>query len=144
MSNVEHSLLSREFVCGLIVGEGCFSVVYHSRDQRYVPTFEIRMHIRDKDLIEKVRDAIGLTETWVYEYTHGGRHYCGFIVRRTATLLNVVIPYFDGYLDGYKKTQFDDWKNFIIVMKNVRINKKLAVIIAKQKRDEVLFKQFGI
>lgn len=128
----ETGILSRDFVCGLIVGEGCFSVVYHKRERRFVPTFEIRMHVRDKDLITDVMNSIGLN-TWVHEYIHAGRHYAGFIVRDHKTLLNVVIPYFRDHLTGYKKFQFDEWANFIEVMEEIRINKRIQKLSVKHE-----------
>jgi hypothetical protein len=57
--------LSYEYIRGLVEGEGCFTFhtgAYRKSTGRKVriPAFVIIMHIRDMDLIEMVKNSLGL------------------------------------------------------------------------------------
>lgn len=98
--------LPLEFIAGLVVGEGTFCWTKSPRGK--LPTFALRMHARDKELVEAARDSLGLREK-VYEYTHGGRHYATLIVRNIGSLKNNIIPLLYPRLVGYKRQQFLEW-----------------------------------
>jgi len=99
--------LSDDYIRGLIEGEGHFGSD-KLKDGKRIPCFVLKMHVRDKELIEGIRDYLGLYN-WVYEYKHQGRHYAMLIIRDTPTLKNKIIPLFKGKLLGFKGTQFEWW-----------------------------------
>lgn len=108
-----------DYIRGLIDGEGCFSFSTNTREQRKVPSFALRMHSRDKNLVEMVRDTLGLKNR-IYEY-HYPHNYPGkgikfnrgpqviLIVRELGSLKNVIVPFFYKRLYGHKGKQFEEW-----------------------------------
>src|SRR6185369_16810324 len=78
------------------------------------PVFALRMHIRDKLLLEKVRDKLNLKNK-VYNYHYPGND--GFkrgpnailIVREIGNLKNIIVPLFYKKLVGNKADQFEQW-----------------------------------
>lgn len=105
--------LTDDFIIGLVVGEGtfCFTTTGNRLLGNYkeIPTFQLRMHVRDKKLVTAVRDAMNLKENKVYEYCHNNRHYAMLIIRNTGDIKNVIIPFFYKRLKGYKRKQFGQW-----------------------------------
>lgn len=103
------SIISDDYIRGLIEGEGCFG---NMTDQNGVPVpaFMLKMHARDKELIEAIRDYLKLRDK-VYEYNHQGRHFALLQVRDTGTLKNIIVPFFRNKLLGFKGTQFAAWLN---------------------------------
>lgn len=104
--------LSDDYVCGLIEGEGCFSVDRKRNGER-IPSFVLTMHPRDTELLEAIRDYLGLTCP-VYTYNYRGKNYSGkqratLIIRDIPTLKNKIVPLFKNKLLGFKGTQFDFW-----------------------------------
>ena len=99
--------LSDDYIRGLIEGEGCFGNQTNGKGQK-VPVFMLKMHVRDKELIEAIRDYLGLPDR-VHEYRHQERHYALLQVRDLGSLKNTVIPLFRGRLLGHKGTQFEAW-----------------------------------
>lgn len=104
--------LTQDFIIGLVVGEGtfCFTTTGNKlfKETKKIPTFQLRMHVRDKALIEAVRDTLKL-DGKIYEYTHNKRHYAMLIVRSIGDIKNIIIPFFYNNLKGYKKEQFSQW-----------------------------------
>ncbi|TSC89822.1 MAG: hypothetical protein G01um10143_312 [Parcubacteria group bacterium Gr01-1014_3] len=112
--------LSNEYIRGLVDGEGCFT--FHTRSttkdglpvKEKMPAFALVMHIRDKELIEAVRDHLGLKSR---VYIHKPQEVVGSIrglraalmVRNFGDLKNIIIPFFYGKLKGHKSKQFVDW-----------------------------------
>lgn len=78
-----------------------------------IPVFQLKMHADDKELVELVRDSLGI-KVKVHEYNHQNRHYVVFLVRKRKVIADVIIPFFDGVLYGLKKQQFEAWKNKFI------------------------------
>ena len=121
MSNKSHSYLSYEYIRGLTEGEGCFSFSTRPRTEpdgrlsRYrVPSFTIGMHERDEDLLNKVRDRLGLKNR-IYNYETSqkdgikrGRKVV-LVVREFGQLKNIIIPLFYNRLHGHKGKQFLEW-----------------------------------
>lgn len=106
MKKYEHTL-SLDFIAGLIAGEGSF--MWIKQNSQEVPVFQLKMHALDKELVEMVRDGLGLDEE-IHEYNHQNRHYALLLVRRRKTITEKIIPLLDGRLFGMKKIQFEDWK----------------------------------
>lgn len=87
-----------------------------------IPVFQVRMHFKDKKLVEMVRDGLDLDEL-NHEYTHQNRHYVLFTVRKRKTISEKLIPLLDGRLFGLKRIQFEIWKKkFEIKKENGYIN----------------------
>ena len=119
-------ILSNEYIRGLIDGEGCFSFctvpiskkVEDKVIRQKVPAFLLNMHVRDKDLVQSVRDHLGLRNR-VYQYRstplHGHKKSYKrgdkvlLIVRDLGQLKNNIVPFFYGRLRGYKGKQFNTW-----------------------------------
>src|SRR3989344_4008248 len=64
-------LITPEYILGIFEGEGTFS---NDRRQNGVPVpcVTLKMHFRDKALLEGIRDYFKLNNR-VYEYIHGGK-----------------------------------------------------------------------
>ena len=113
--------LSYEYIRGLVEGEGCFTfstTEYKKADGtitiRKIPAFSIGMHERDRGLLSKVKEALGLRNT-VYNYRssnadHRARGRKAFlIVRDFGQLKNIIVPLFYKRLKGNKRIQFEEW-----------------------------------
>jgi hypothetical protein len=110
--------LSYDYIRGLVDGEGCFSFHTGSRranGRKYkIPTFVIAMNERDRNLIEKVKNTLGLKNKiyshapWLGDgYRRGPRAV--LYVRDIEQLKNIIIPLFYKKLHGYKGRQFIEW-----------------------------------
>src|SRR3989338_8680011 len=62
-------MLSYEYIRGLTEGEGTFTFSTNLKLNRKVPAFSIKMASRDKELLEMIRDALGIKNR-VYIYNH--------------------------------------------------------------------------
>mgnify|MGYP001566292041 CR=1 FL=1 len=102
--------ITDDYIRGLIEGEGYFGVD-RRRNGNELPTFVLKMHVRDKELIEGIRDYLQLKNP-VYEYLNQGRHFAMFVVRDIPTLKNKIVPLFRGKLLGHKGTQFHWWLRY--------------------------------
>jgi len=108
--------LSYEYIRGLTDGEGTFTFSTNTVKgiKRRVPAFCIRMSVRDKELIEGVRDSLNLKNN-VYVYNYQGKDgsvrqsQAMLIVREFSSLRDIVIPLFYKKLKGYKRIQFEEW-----------------------------------
>lgn len=99
--------INEDYIRGLIEGEGHFGVDTRNSGEK-VPSFVLKMHVRDKELIEAIRDYLEINN-YVYEYNIQGRHFAMLIIRDIATLKNKIIPMFRGKLLGFKGTQLEWW-----------------------------------
>ncbi len=99
--------LTDDYILGLLEGEGHFGADTRKTGEK-IPSFVLKMHVRDKELIEAVRDYFGI-HNWVYEYTHTGRHFAMLIIRDIPTLKNKIVKLCKRRLLGHKGTQFDWW-----------------------------------
>ncbi|MBI5220492.1 MAG: LAGLIDADG family homing endonuclease [Candidatus Liptonbacteria bacterium] len=114
----KRATLGYDYVRGLAEGEGTFTFSSFTNkltgECRKVPAFAIKMHVRDKVLLEKVRDILGITNK-IYVYNHQGKDgyirgpQAMLIIREYGTLKNIIIPFFYGKLYGNKANQFEAW-----------------------------------
>ncbi len=108
------SEISYEYIRGLVEGEGTFTFSTNKKIGIRVPAFAIKMHVRDKKLLEAIRDKLGLTNK-VYQYDHqrNDGHKRGaqamLIVREFGQLKNIIVPFFYRKLRGNKAIQFHNW-----------------------------------
>lgn len=111
--------LSYEYIRGLVAGEGSFSFCSvgwkGDINKRKLPAFILAMSRQDKELIEAVRNTLGLRNK-VYEYKPrksrdncNRQGMCILIVRDMGQLKNKIVPLFYKKLRGYKAKQFDEW-----------------------------------
>ncbi len=106
--------ISYDYIRGLTDGEGSFTFSTNTKERRKTPSFCISMHIRDKKLLTKVRDTLGLRNR-IYEYHYKGKDGYNrgpraiLIVREFGALKNIIIPLFYKNLYGNKSDQFEDW-----------------------------------
>lgn len=121
MNNFDKENLSYEYIRGFTEGEGCFSFATTSRRYSngevvkiHVPSFTIGLHERDEDLLNKIRDKLGLKNK-IYNYSNNlkdgykrGRKAV-LVVREFGQLKNIIVPLFYGKLRGYKGQQFIEW-----------------------------------
>ncbi|MEK7478719.1 MAG: LAGLIDADG family homing endonuclease [Patescibacteria group bacterium] len=111
--------ITADYIRGLVDGEGCFSFCNvptkgKTGNKLKLPTFIIHMHERDKELIEKVRDYLGVRDK---VYVLKAYSLDGFKRGKTARLMirdfgeirDIVIPFFYNKLIGYKGKQFVIW-----------------------------------
>lgn len=101
--------ITDDYIRGLMEGESHFGA--DRRGEYEVPTFVLKMHVRDKELIEAIRDYFGFYHP-VYEYKIQGRHFAMLIIRDIYTLKNKIVPLCKGKLLGFKGTQFDWWLKY--------------------------------
>jgi len=113
--------LTNDYIRGLVEGEGSFTF---SKNKRHdgtsirVPSFQIKMHIRDKALLEGMRDHLGLGNQ-IYIYNYQGKDgskrapTATLIVRDFGSLKNIIIPFFYNKLASNKAVQFKEWLNKI-------------------------------
>lgn len=107
-------MLPYDYIRGLVEGEGTFTFSSAKKLRRKVPAFALKMHIRDKLLLEEVKDTLGLRNK-VYEYNHQRNDgikrgpQAMLIVREIDQLKNIIVPFFYKQLRGNKRKQFNDW-----------------------------------
>jgi len=112
--------ISADYIRGLIDGEGCFTFCKISKANRRsgikykIPTFLIQMHERDKNLIEQVkqylgvRDKVYILNAFVKDGYNRGKT-ARLMVRDFGELRDIIIPFFHRKLIGYKGKQFVNW-----------------------------------
>jgi len=100
------------FLSGLICGEGCFS--HYINKSRNFPEFRfiIDMHNRDRILLELLQKEIGIGK--IKTYPSMKSHMIRFEICSHKDNVEKIIPYFDNILIGYKKIQFENWKNKLL------------------------------
>lgn len=114
--------ISDEYIRGLVEGDGSFTFSTTTSKRAdgsvvksKVPAFMISMHVRDYDLLCKVRDSMGLdSKVYIYgpyeskdNYNRGKKAV--LTVREIGNLKNVVVPFFYNKLVGNRGIQFNDW-----------------------------------
>jgi|SRR3989344_8083177 len=112
--------ISYDYIRGLVDSEGCFTFhtvpgrVGSGFDKMKVPAFAISMHERDEDMINSIRDKLGLRNR-VYNFKpyladgfNRGRKVT-LCVRDLGSLKNIIIPLFYDKFIGHKSKQFLSW-----------------------------------
>jgi len=117
--------ISNEYIRGLVEGEGSFTFSTTRKKvdgTRYkLPAFVISLHIRDKHLLQMIRDKLGLKSKIYYKIpmvniqnAKTGVKYLSerqaiLVVRDFQQLKDIIIPFFYKKLKGYKSEQFTEW-----------------------------------
>ncbi|PIR43997.1 hypothetical protein COV23_02270 [Candidatus Wolfebacteria bacterium CG10_big_fil_rev_8_21_14_0_10_31_9] len=130
--------LTLDYIRGLIEGEATFTFCTSTsgKEKVRIPAFQLRMHIRDKNLIEGVRDFLNLkNKVYVYHYPGKDGSKRGpqamLIVRELGNLKNKIVPLCYDQLVGYKATQFNNWLDDIGNNKDVPNSYKIIYFLHK-------------
>lgn len=102
------SLPSLDFIAGLVVKDGSF--LWVKQKQYLVPVFQIKIPIKEINLLELIKEKLCLSEK-IHRYNYQDRAFGLLLVRKRSSIENIIIPAFDGRLLGVKKEQFELWKN---------------------------------
>lgn len=116
--------LSYEYIRGLVEGEGCFTFCSQSLKRDYkgrtvlrvkIPAFALSMSQRDTELLESVKETLGLRNK-VYSYpprtdrfSHNRQGMSILIIRDVGQLKNIIVPLFYKKLNGNKAKQLENW-----------------------------------
>lgn len=111
--------ISSDYIRGLVDGEGCFTFCTiptknFNGNRIKLPTFVIQMHERDKDLLEKTKDFLGIkNKVYILNPSKTDSNTRGksarLMVREFGLLRDTIIPFFYEKLIGYKREQFINW-----------------------------------
>ena len=107
------------FLGGLICGEGCFSFYYSHRKNKEICyknkefRFSIDMHERDRELLVLLAKELKCGKV-SQSPSLKKKNMIRFEIASHKTNVEKVIPYFDNYLIGYKKKQYDIWKEKLL------------------------------
>ncbi len=111
---IQDKKLSYEFIRGFVESKGTFTFSSNNKIHRKIPAFAIKTNIRNRELLEKIKDSMGL-ENKIYEYNHQRndgykrRPQAMLIVREFGQLKNIIVPFFYKKLRGNKGKQFEQW-----------------------------------
>ncbi|MDO8664658.1 MAG: LAGLIDADG family homing endonuclease [Candidatus Liptonbacteria bacterium] len=111
---IQDKKLSYEFIRGFVESKGTFTFSSNNKIRRKIPAFAIKTSVRNRDLLEKIKDSMGL-ENRIYEYNHQRNDgykrspQAMLIVREFGQLKNIVVPFFYKKLKGDKGKQFEQW-----------------------------------
>lgn len=109
--------ISNDYIRGLVAGGSgtfTFTTTVSGYRQKRVPSFQLRMSVRNKGLIEKIKNYLGLRNN-IYIYQYSGKDgyrrnpFAMLIVRDLGSLKNKIIPLFYDQLIGSRSRQFDEW-----------------------------------
>ncbi len=107
-------MISYDYIRGLVEGEGTFTFSTNRAARRKIPAFAIKMHHRDKKLLEEIRNTLRLKNK-IYIYNHQRNDgsvrapQAMLIVRELDQLKDIIIPFFYKKLFGNKAKQFNEW-----------------------------------
>jgi len=117
--------ISNEYIRGLVEGEGSFT--FHTGRKKSdgrkpkIPAFVISMHIRNKDLLNKIKQKLGIKNKIYYrpprmniqnvvtQKQYLSERNAILVVRDFIQLKDIIIPFFYKKLAGYKGGQFIAW-----------------------------------
>lgn len=110
--------MSKEFIAGLIAGEGCFSVALRAHDDcacgiSASPKLTIGMHDRDLSLLESVQSELGIGDIYP-----NGDDLTVFAVNRSSDVMDL-IDYLDAvnadcWISSDKYSTYQDWREFVL------------------------------
>jgi hypothetical protein len=123
--NSMNNKLHPYWITGFTDGEGCFYIGISKNSGRNIgwrvsPGFEIRLHLRDKNLILQIKSffkdigTIGISKDNIY-----------YRVNNVKDILEIIIPHFEKYsLITQKQGDFILWKEIIkLIYKKEHLNK---------------------
>jgi len=108
--------LDPNWVTGFTDAEGCFYVPINKRKNRksgwqIQACFQIKLHIKDKDLLLQIKSFFSEVGTIVTNYNYS---FAVYRVHSLGDITNVIIPHFNKYpLISQKYGDFIIWKNIV-------------------------------
>jgi LAGLIDADG endonuclease len=137
MTNSLNNKLDPNWVTGFVDGEGCFYCHLDKRKTRksgwhIQACFQIKLHIKDKDLLLQIRSFFGGVGTIISNINYN------FVVYKIYSLdgiIKVIIPHFEKYpLITQKQSDFILFKNIVeLVNKGEHLNKEGLIKIVNLK-----------
>ena len=112
--------LSPYYITGFTDAEGCFSILCTRNKKlkmgwRLQVSFQIHLHQKDRELLEKIRVALG----GVGEIYDSGSKGSVFVVYSPLDLASTIIPHFEEYpLITQKRADFELFKQVVHIMNN--------------------------
>lgn len=125
--------ISYDYIRGLVSGGSgtfTFTTAYSGRRKKKIPAFQLRMSVKNRELMNKIKASLGLKNN-IYTYQYSGKDgyqrkpFVMIIVREFGPLKNIIIPLFYSQLIGSKGQQFDKWLEKIGSDPSVRQSYKL-------------------
>ncbi|MEW6009048.1 MAG: LAGLIDADG family homing endonuclease [Candidatus Omnitrophota bacterium] len=117
-------MLSADYIVGLTDGEGCFYVHTRSHQSnssqpRIDNHFYIKLHEKEKGLLEKVRQTFGCGAVYVQKETRSNHSQCyRFEINAKRDIYNVVIPFFEKHpLQSRKQKSFEIFKEIAMMVR---------------------------
>lgn len=112
--------MNKEYIIGLIEGEGCFQyheyerIINHKNGNTYVvkqkvTMFNMGMNLRDEELLKQIQKFIGFGKVYKYKTMT----IYSTTSRKEAIMLMDFIDSTSGF-KGYKKEQYDQWKEKVL------------------------------
>lgn len=116
--------LDPNWVTGFVDGEGCFYVHIDKRKNRksgwhVQACFQIKLHIKDKDLLLQIKSFFGEVGTILINY-----NFVVYRVCKINNITNIIIPHFDKYPLISKK--FGDYYIFKNIVKLINKGEHLT------------------
>lgn len=149
-SNNKANNLEPNWITGFIDAEGCFYVYLGKRKDRksgwkIQPCFQIKLHIKDKNLLLRIKSYFGEIGTIVINNNYN------FVVYKIYSLdqnIRTIIPHFDKYpLITQKQGDFFIWKKIINLINNKEhLNEKglIKVVSLKTNLNKGLSKELKL
>ncbi len=100
-------MLSPFFVAGYISATGTF--IEYKRNNNIYFAFQIKTLPQNVSLLNQIAAYFEVINR-VYNFSQTKQRYAQLIIRNRQVILKTLMPFFDEYLDGYKKTQYLQWK----------------------------------
>lgn len=103
-----------DYIRGIVEGQGFFGFTRSGPAGNIVPTFQLKMNIIDKKIMNEIKVYLGLKNK-IYEYHYPGKEKSRrmpqalLIVRDFKQLKDIIIPFFNKKLIGDKGRQFEKW-----------------------------------
>lgn len=104
----------KSFIGGLVCGEGWFSFYKVKNSPNHIQfSFGVAMHIRDLELLKLIQSEIGCGKIYFHPSSRD-KNMARFEVANQRLQVEKIIPFFNDILLGYKKIQFEKWKEALL------------------------------
>lgn len=106
--------INADYIIWLIQSRGSFGFTTSGLYRNKTPAFQLKMTIDNKEILEQIRDYLGLRNR-IYEYRYPGKEKSKrnkqaiLIVRDFRQLKDILIPFFYKKLKGRKAGEFMGW-----------------------------------
>jgi hypothetical protein len=106
-------LLSPDYVCGFVDGEGCFTITISKHKQKKLGLdarlhFQIELRADDEEILQSIQETLGCGRIYRLQYQRYGWHpHVELKVSSIKDIKNKLIPFFTkNQLHGKKKHSF--------------------------------------